>query len=406
MTVSTEDSLKGTLRPFEGIRIVDATHVLAGPFAAYQMALLGADVIKVEDPNDPDQSRDGGADLALNEQGMGMQFMGQACNKRSLALDLKTEDGRAVFKRLVATADILVENYRPGAFEALGLGYEAMREIKPRLIYCSMSAFGQHGPRRTQTAYDSVVQAACGIMSMNGTPQTGPFRIAAPTLDYATGTMAAFALASALFQRQRTGLGQHIDLAMLDVGLMLEGVVISDYLRTGKAPRQMGNQTAHATNATYGTATGLMIIGATNLRQQKRLWNALGRPEMAKTTNKERLDDHARETALLSEILLTRPAEEWEVYLQSHRVPASRIRTVPEALADPQLKARGVIQEFEGVLGMSGKFGVTAAAFSFAHGGPRIDSAPPRVGQHTDALLRELGYSSAETARLRSARAV
>ena len=159
-------------RPFEGIRIIDATHVLAGPFAAYQLALLGADVIKVEHPEEPDQSRDSGGDLELSRRNMGTYFLTQGSNKRSITLDLKTEGGREVMRRLLAGADVLVENYRPGAFEALGLGYEEVSKFNPRIIYCSISAFGQGGPRGVQTAYDHVIQATSGIMATTGTPES------------------------------------------------------------------------------------------------------------------------------------------------------------------------------------------------------------------------------------------
>src|SRR6201981_3791783 len=163
-------------RPFEGIRIIDITHVLAGPFAAYQLAVLGADVIKVEHPDEPDQSRDGGTDRELNRRNMGTSFPTQGSNKKSITLDLKTEVGREILKKLVARADVLVENYRPGAFEALGLGYEALLKVNPRLIYCSISAFGQGGPRRGQTAYDHVIQSTSGIMAMTGTPEVNPVK--------------------------------------------------------------------------------------------------------------------------------------------------------------------------------------------------------------------------------------
>src|SRR6476646_3964937 len=211
-------------RPFEGIRVIDATHVLAGPFAAYQLAVLGADVIKVEHPHDPDQSRLTGSDRELGKRHMGTSYLTQASNKRSLTLDLKQTAGQEIFKKLVATADLLVENYRPGALDSLGLGYGAMAALNPRLIYASMSAFGQRGPRAQQTAYDYVIQATSGIMAMTGTPQVNPIKFGSPAIDYATGTTGAFALASALFQRERTGRGQRIDLAMLDVAMILIGL--------------------------------------------------------------------------------------------------------------------------------------------------------------------------------------
>jgi crotonobetainyl-CoA:carnitine CoA-transferase CaiB-like acyl-CoA transferase len=395
------------MRPFEGIRIIDITHVLAGPFAAYQLALLGADVIKVEHPDDPDQSRDSGPDLALNRANMGSYFITQGSNKRSITLDLKTEGGREVLKRMLATADVLVENFRPGAFEALGLGYEAVSKLNPRLIYCSISAFGHGGPRGVQTAYDHVIQATSGIMAATGTPEVNPIKFGAPAIDYATGTMGAFALSAALFQRERTGRGQHIDLAMLDVALMMQASHVTAFLRNGKGAKPSGNKHAHATNSAYQTKDGLVMLGASNLRQQRRLWAALDRPEMAKADNEARLADRDREEAVLAEIMLTRTADEWEVFLQSKHVPAARVRRMEETLADPHVATRGVVHHFpEGAPGVPGPFGVPVAAFKLAHGGPQVDRPPPVMGADTDAVLAELGYAPGDIAALRAAKAI
>src|SRR5215216_1044251 len=273
-------------RPFEGIRVIDVTHVLAGPFATYQLAVLGADVIKVEHPDEPDQSRGAGTDKALNRRNMGTSFLTQASNKRSITLDLKTERDRDTLKKLTATADIFVENYRPGAFEALGLGYAALATINPRLIYASFSAFGQDGPRGPQTAYDHVIQASSGIMAMTGTKEVNPVKFGAPAVDYATGMTGAFALSAALFQREKTGKGQRIDMAMLDVAMILMSSHLTGYLRNGVHPKPHGNRHPHATNGAFATKDGaLVMLGASNIRQQKRLWAALGRPEMAKKNN-------------------------------------------------------------------------------------------------------------------------
>src|ERR1700681_3536883 len=378
-------------RPFEGIRVIDATHVLAGPFAAYQLAVLGADVIKIEDPNDPDQSRGGGTDKALNRIGMGTSFLTQASNKRSIALDLKKESDRDILKKLVATADVFVENYRPGAFEALGLGYEALAAINPKLIYASFSAFGQQGPRSRQTAYDHVIQATSGIMAMTGTEDVNPVKLGSPAIDYATGVTGAFALASALFQRERTGRGQRIDMAMLDVAMILMSSHLTGYLRNGVHPKPHGNRHPHATNGAFATKSGLVMLGASNLRQQRRLWTVLERPDMIKRTNQERDADHDREIAVLTEIMLTRSADEWEEFRQARHVPAARVRTMGEALADPQLATRGIIHRHAAGSGMEGGFGVPLAAFTFAHGGPRIDAPPPTLGQHNEEIFRELG---------------
>src|SRR5688572_13695712 len=345
---------ESAMRPFEGVRVIDVTHVLAGPFAAYQLAVLGADVIKVDDPNDPDQSRSSGTDKELNYAQMGTGFLTQASNKRAITLDLKTERGREILKKLVATADVFVENYRPGAFEALGLGYEDLSKINPRLIYASFSAFGQHGPRRNQTAYDHVIQATSGIMAMTGTRDVNPVKFGSPAIDYATGMTGAFALSAALFQRERTGKGQRIDMAMLDVAMILMSSHLTGYLRNGTHPKPHGNHHNHATNGAFATKDGtLVMLGASNIRQQKRLWNVLGRPDMAKKNNDERDADHDREMKVLAEIMLTRTADEWEEFLQARHVPACRVRTMGEALADPQLSTRGIVHRHTGATGVA-----------------------------------------------------
>src|SRR5215468_12595648 len=393
-------------RPFEGIRIIDITHVLAGPFAAYQLAVLGADVIKVEHPDEPDQSREGGTDLALNRRNMGTSFLTQGSNKKSITLDLKTEAGREVLKKMVTRADVLVENFRPGAFEALGFGYDALLKINPRLIFCSISAFGQDGVRREQNAYDHVIQATSGIMASTGTEEVNPIKIGAPAVDYATGTMGAFALASALFQRERTGKGQHIDLAMLGVAMMMQASLMTGYFRNGAEPKPDGNKQPYATNSAYDAKAGMVMIGASNIRQQARFWRAVERPDMIKTDNEARIADRGREAAVIADIIKTKTADEWETYFQARHVPAARVRTLAEALADPHFATRRVFHRFDSVPGIEGSLGVPLAAFKFAHGGPSIDRPPREMGADTDAVLQEPGYSTGEVAGFRSARVV
>jgi crotonobetainyl-CoA:carnitine CoA-transferase CaiB-like acyl-CoA transferase len=393
-TTQREDAM----RPFEGIRVIDVTHVLAGPFAAYQLAVLGADVIKVDDPNDPDQSRSSGSDKELNRRQMGTGFLTQGSNKRAITLDLKTEHDREILKKLVATADVFVENYRPGAFAALGLGYEDLAKINPRLIYASFSAFGQDGPRGQQTAYDHVIQATSGIMAMTGTREVNPVKFGSPAVDYATGMTGAFALSAALFQREKTGKGQRIDMAMLDVAMILMSSHLTGYLRNGAHPKPHGNRHPHATNGAFQAKDGIVMLGASNIRQQKRLWTLLGRPDMIKNTNDERDADHAHEIEVLEEIMLTRTADEWEEFLQARHVPAARVRQMGEAVADPQIATRGILHRHEGATGVAGAFGVPVAAFKFAHGGPRIDTPPPALGEHNDEIFAELGLGARATA--------
>jgi crotonobetainyl-CoA:carnitine CoA-transferase CaiB-like acyl-CoA transferase len=395
------------MRPFQGIKIIDVTHVLAGPFAAYQLAVLGADVIKVEHPRDYDQSRDSGSDRVLNRERMGTGYLTQGSNKRAITLDLKHEKGREILKRLVTDADVLVENWRSGAFPAMGLGYEDLAPLNPRLIYCSMTAFGQEGPRGEQTAYDQLIQATSGMMAMTGTPEMSPIKTGAPVIDYATGTMCAFAISAALFQRERTGRGQYIDSSMLDVALMLMGSHITAYLRTGHEPKPKGNRMDRASSQLYQAKDGPLMIAAGNRGQHERLFHALGRPDLAaQSSNEERDRLYESQTAELERIIAERTADEWEQYLQSRHVPAGRVRTLSEALADPQVKGRNVLHEHPGIDGIEGPATVPMAAFKFAHGGPSIETPPPRLGQHTEEVLRDLGYTGEQIAALRAEGAI
>jgi crotonobetainyl-CoA:carnitine CoA-transferase CaiB-like acyl-CoA transferase len=396
------------MRPFEGIRIIDCTHVLAGPFAAYQLAVLGADVIKVDDPNEPDQSRESGADHALNTAMMGTGFLTQGSNKRAIALNLKTEGGREALKRLVTDwADVLVENYRPGAFKALGLGYDDLSRLNPKLIYASMTAFGQDGPRGNQTAYDHAIQATSGITASTGTEASGPIKAGAPMIDYATGTMGAFAIAAALFQRMRTGTGQYIDLAMFDVAMILQGSHITDFLHSGHHPKRAGNKMRFASTSAYATKDGIVQLAASNARQHRRFYEAIGDPAEAKRSSLE--ERYARDDEKAAKVAATmkeKTADEWETYFQSRHVPATRVRELREALADPQLESRRVLHRHQDVPGVGKPITVPMAAFTFAHDGPSIERPPAGVGEHTDEVLKAIGYDAEQIAALRQSGAV
>ena len=390
------------MRPFEGIKVIDLTHVLAGPFAAYQLAVLGADVIKVENPHDCDQSRNTGDNKPLNRSNMGTSYLTQNSNKRAITLNLKHEKARDILKTLVGDADVLIENYRAGAFEALGLGYEDLKKINPRLIYCSMTAFGQDGPRRSHTAYDHAVQASSGVMSMTGEAGGAPVKCGAPVIDYSTGTMAAFAIASALFQRTRTGQGQHIDCAMADVAMMLEASHITGYFSNGKVPKPHGNKHSYAGSYFYNTKEGGLMLAASNRRQNKRLFTALGRPERGDGDNETRAKNFVEDEALLRGVLQEKTAQEWEDHLQSQHVPALRLRTIDQALADPQVKTRKILHQHTAIPGVEGPLTVPMCAFKLAHGGPSIETPPPRLGEHTSEILGGLGFAAADIAMLQN----
>lgn len=384
------------MRPFEGIKVLDLTHVLAGPFAAYQLAVLGADVIKIERPDDPDQVRVQGPDRSLNAAAMGSMFLAQGCNKRSLTLNLKQPRAREILLQLVATADVLIENYRPGAFDALGLGYDALSRINPKLIYCSISAYGSTGPRGGQTGYDNVIQACSGLMEMTGTSQSGPLKVGAPVIDYGTGAMCAFAISSALFQRTRTGRGQRIDLSMLDASLMLMASHVSNFSLSKTAPKRIGNAYPFASLGCFDTKDGALMLGATNMRQYRRLWTLLGQPERILPDMDTRIDHYKEERAALETIFLTRTAQEWEDWLQQHHIPAARVRDLAETLEDPQIASRPLLATIKDSEGVGRPYDVAVAPFSFAHGGPGIERPAPRMGEHNAEILEGLGLSPAE----------
>ena len=396
------------MRPFEGVRILDCTHVLAGPFAAYQLAVLGADVIKVEDPNEPDQSRESGADMALNKSLMGTSFLTQGSNKRSLAVNLKTESGREALKRLVKDwADVLVENYRPGAFKALGLGYEDLSKLNPRLVYASMTAFGQDGPRGSQTAYDHAIQATSGITAATGTETSGPIKVGAPVIDYAVGTTGAFALAAALYQTARTGKGQHIDMAMMDVALILQASHVTDYFHSGHATKRAGNRMRFPESSMQQASDGLLQLAASNKRQHRRFYSAIGEPaEAGRCSLDERYTRYEEKQAIIARKIKEKTAQEWEDYFQARHVPATRVRELKETLQDPHLKHRRVLHHHENVPGVDQAVTVPLAAFKFAHDGPSIERPPARLGQHTDEVLAAVGYTANEIAELRKTGAV
>jgi crotonobetainyl-CoA:carnitine CoA-transferase CaiB-like acyl-CoA transferase len=364
--------------------------------------LLGADVIKVENPSDPDQARTSGSDLELNAAGMGTMFLAQASNKASIGVNLKSAGGQAVFRRMVRSSDVIVENYRPGSLECLGLGYTDLAADNPRLIHCSISAFGQTGPRRTETAYDHVIQASSGLMATTALDAEGePVKWGAPAVDYATGTFAAFAIASALFQRERTGKGQRIDVAMFDVAATLMGIFFTSRSRTGWERRPHGNTfEGGAPWSGYWTKEGMVMLGAGNKRQRLRLWRFLKRPDLA-DAERSGQRKHVEEADFLKELMLTRTATEWEQLLQDNHIPAARVRTMSEAMVDPHFAARAptATQKAEGI---DGDFEVPLAGFKFAHDGPQLDSPPRPLGADTDRILVELGFDAEEISRLRA----
>ncbi|MDP6191157.1 MAG: CoA transferase, partial [Gammaproteobacteria bacterium] len=270
------------MQPFHGLRVLDLTHIFAGPFSTYQLAVMGAEVIKIEAVGAVDIMRQCGPDAQLNDDNMGLAFQAQASNKKAIALDLKHPEGRDVFHRLLATADVLVQNFTSGCLPALGLEAHTLRAIKPDLIYCSISGYGRNGPKSHDPAYDIVIQAFTGIMCANGEADSAPVRVGPAMVDYGTGAQAAFAISAALYRRQVTGEGCEIDVAMTDAAVMLLNYHVVSTLATGKAPKAHGNTDPElAAYSAYKTASGQIMLGAFTVSQVANLMTVLGSPERA-----------------------------------------------------------------------------------------------------------------------------
>jgi crotonobetainyl-CoA:carnitine CoA-transferase CaiB-like acyl-CoA transferase len=389
-------------KALQGIRVLDLTHVLAGPFASYQLAVMGAEVIKIEAPDEPDQARFQGSDHGLNDEGMGTAFLAQAANKQSLTLNLKAEAGREVLRQLVLTADVLVENYRPGALDGLGLGYAELSALKPELVYCSISAFGSTGMKRELTAYDGVIQAYSGMMAMTGEPGSSPVKCGAPVVDYATGTTAAAAILAALFHRKSSGQGQFVEVAMSDVALILCSSHVTSFLWNGSHPEQKGNRYPFATIGCYQAADAPLMISASNLRQQKRLWEVLGRGDLIKAGNRERIHAYAAEFKVLEEIIATRTAEHWEQVFQAAGVPASRVQRMATMLNDEHVQSRGVLHRFSEQPGPLKGLTVPTAAFRLSACEVGVRTLPQTTGAQNESILGSLGYSNGDIQRFKS----
>ena len=390
-----------------GLTVLDLTRVLSGPYCTMMLADMGARVIKVERPGKGDDTRAWGPPFQAGES---TYFLSVNRNKESVTLNLKHPDGRRVLEALIDRADVLVENFRPGTLDRMGLGYADLAQRRPDLVYCSVSGYGRSGPRRNEPGYDAVLQGEGGLMSITG-PQDGPaYRLGVAIVDIVSGMFAAWGVAVALLARERTGRGQHVDVGMLDAAAAVLTYQAGTYFATGEAPGRLGNR--HPSITPYeslAAADGELVVAVGNDQLWRAFCGVLGLDELADDprfrTNQDRVGARAALRSLLVERLRTRPAAEWLTRLKAAGIPCGGVRDLEQVFTDPQIVERAMVVALDHPiagairqLGVPVKLGGTPGA---------VRTPPPALGQHTDAVLRDdLRCDAAEIARLRAAGAV
>lgn len=391
--------------PLRDLVVLDLSRILSGPFATMTLADLGADVIKVEQPGSGDDTRQWGPPFHGDQAAY---YLAVNRNKRSVAVDLKSEEGLAVVRRLAKGADVFVENFRPGTAARLGLGYEELSAERPGLVYASISGYGQTGPEASRAGYDAIAQARSGVMSVTGEPDGPPVRVGISSADLIAGTWAVIGILAALHERERTGLGQWVDISLLDGSVAWLTYVAGGYFASGEVPRRYGS--AHPTIAPYQafpTADGYLMLAVGNDQLWRRFAAAVGRPDLAAdprfASNPLRVEHRGELIPLLEDLLRAGTTGAWLARLDAAGVPAGPIQNVAEAVSDPQVLARGMVAELEHP---AGPLRTLACPVRLTRTPASVRTAPPGLGEHTDEVLASCGYSRADIERLHASGAI
>ena len=390
---------------FSNIRILDFSAVLSAPVAVMQLGLLGAEIIKIEQPNVGDQMRG-----IMNEgpdQTMSPSFLGMNVNKKSITLNLRTPEAMEIIKALLVTSDVVVENFKAGTMASYGLSYDDVKSIKPDIVYCSVSGYGQEGPLAGSAAYDGAIQAASGMMWQNGFPETGPTRTGFMGVDMATGINTAFAIAASLHRRAVTGDGQYIDVAMMDTAILMLATQYNNFFIQGSTEKLIGNssQTGRPTADVFQTQDGFVMITVISQSQVEKLFTALDASEVLQQpefeTEEARFQNADAVKQFLADKFMTNMTDHWIKRGIAARVPIAEVRRIFEVVQDPQFETREVFETMKSPINTDETITVVKSGYKTNEDGPEVRFPAPHVGEHTDEILSDLGYDTKAIAQLR-----
>ena len=387
-------------KAFEGIKVLDLSQVLAGPSCGMQLALLGADVIKIEPPVGGDQMRDRVLESQFSPIGMAAGFLTMNINKRSLALDIKTEQGKAILFDLIKEADAILHNFRAGVVDRLGLDYESVKKVNPSIVYTVISGFGSRGPKAADPAYDGAIQAASGMMANNGTEESGPLRTGYMGVDLMTGMSAAYATSAALLRKQRTGKGQMVDVAMLDCAIVLQAANFARHVVDDVPDMLIGNQsiTGAPTASSFSTKQGSMLSAALMPKHVEAFFDELGIADLLEdprfSSREARIKNKDVVRAAMLKAFESDTAENWEKRLAPRGVPISKVNSVAETSALEQLQHRNILTDVPAAAGMERGYRLVGAPFVNSEDGPEPARSAPTLGQHSREILADLGIDN------------